>query len=107
MPTLRTIHTGGTPRPFNHGVPTLSGTAQVGQTLTCNPGYWVGKGLTFSYQWIRGASTVIDGATSATYELAGADEGLTVKCQVTATSADANYGTRTAVTAASSTVLAA
>ena len=48
------------------GLPTITGTAQVGQTLTANTsGIGDADGLgTFSYQWIRGAATDIAGATA-------------------------------------------
>jgi hypothetical protein len=63
------------------GTVTISGTAQVGQTLTADTTGLGGSG-TISYQWIRGASTNISGATGSTYELVADDEGQTIKVQV-------------------------
>ena len=60
------------------GQPTISGTAQVGETLTANTsGIADADGLddaTFSYQWIADDSDIA-GATGSTYALAAADEG--------------------------------
>ena len=67
------------------GAPTISGTAQVGETLTANTsGIADADGLanaTFSYQWLADDSD-ISGATNATYTLVAADEGKAVKVQV-------------------------
>ena len=41
-------------------------TPQVGQTLSATTGSWTPSGLSYAYQWYRGASQ-IGGATSATY----------------------------------------
>ena len=81
------------PAPANSpatGVPTISGTAQVGQTLTADAsGIADADGLTnavFSYRWVANdgsADTNITGATGATYTLAATDEGKTVKVRVT------------------------
>lgn len=64
---------------------TVTGTAITGQTLTCtfnnnDPDGAAIAGPTF--QWIRGASTVIGGATASTYVLVTADIGSTVKCRL-------------------------
>ena len=70
------------------GAPTISGTAQVGETLTADTsGIADEDGLdavTFSYQWLA-ADTDISGATDATYTLVEADEGNTVKVEVSFT----------------------
>ena len=70
------------------GAPTVSGTAQVGETLTASTsGIADADGLTnatFSYQWLRD-DTGISGATSSTYTLADADEGKTIKVRVSFT----------------------
>ena len=66
------------------GVPSISGTARVGQTLTANTsGIGDADGLgTFSYQWIRGAATDIAGASASTYQPVAADVGQTLKVRV-------------------------
>ena len=67
------------------GAPTLSGTAQVGETLTANTsGIADADGLsnaTFSYQWLAD-DTTIQGATGFTYTLADADAGKAIKVEV-------------------------
>jgi hypothetical protein len=76
--------------PRNTTPPTISGTPQVGQTLTANVGTWSGAPpLTFSYRWRRCASTGsscsdISAATAKTYVLTSADEGTTLRVRVTA-----------------------
>lgn len=97
---------GLTSPPTNTALPTISGTAQVGQTLTATPGTWSGNPTpTYSYQWQRG-TTNIAGATSATYTLVSADAGSTVRVVVTATnsagSASANSANSATVTQAPS-----
>ena len=74
------------------GAPAISGTAQVGETLTASAsGIADADGLTsvsYSYRWIRndGATDAdISGATSSTYTLADADEGTTIKVKVSFT----------------------
>ena len=71
------------------GAPTISGTAQVGQTLTASAsGMSDSDGLTnatFAYQWLSSRDTVIDGATSSTYTLVEADEGKAIKVRVSFT----------------------
>jgi hypothetical protein len=87
--------------------PPRSGTAQVGQTLTASTGTWTGQApLTFSYQWRRcdrtGAScSDIGGATSKTYTLTSADEGITLRTRVTARN---SAGTASATSAPSAVV---
>ena len=71
------------------GAPTISGTAQVGETLTVDTsGIGDDDGLTnvfFSYQWIRNdgsTDTDIQGATGSSYALVDVDEGKTIKVDV-------------------------
>ena len=71
------------------GAPTISGTAQVDETLTADTsGITDADGLDnaeFSYQWIRtdgGTDDDIAGATESTYTLTDDDEGKTIKLKV-------------------------
>ena len=69
--------------PSNSVAPTITGTAQPGNTLTCHAGTWT-ESPTFAYQWDRNGSA-IGAATSSTYAVAGGDVGATLTCVVTAT----------------------
>ena len=77
----------GTPASNNPatGAPTITGTAQVGETLTADTSGIADKdGLTnavFTYQW-RADDAAIAGATGSTYTLIEADEGKSIKVQV-------------------------
>ena len=92
--------------PTNTSLPTISGTPQVGQTLTAGTGSWTGNPTSFSFQWQRcnagGTSCVdISGATAGTYVLGSADPGSTVRVAVTARN---SVGEATAVSAPTSVV---
>ena len=80
------------------GAPTISGTAQVGETLTANTsGVADVDGLSnvqYEYRWIANDSG-ISGATNATYTLVAADEGQVIKVQVTFTDDQGNEETLT------------
>lgn len=76
--------------PVNTVAPVASGTAAEGFTLTVSNGTWTGDTpITFTYQWIRGASNIV-GATGSSYTLVSADVGQQIRCQVTATNAVGN-----------------
>ena len=97
------------------GAPTITGTAQVGQTLTAvTTGIMDDDGLnnvSYTYQWIRtatgtGVDTNISGATASTYTLVAADLGTTIKVRVSFTDDASNAETLTsAATAAVSAVV--
>ena len=76
--------------PVNTAAPTLSGTAQVGQTLTALTGTWTGYPTpTLSLQWSLcdaggGNCQSIAGATSSTHTLASTDQEGTIRVGVTA-----------------------
>ena len=75
------------------GAPTISGTAQVGQTLTADTsGISDADGLdnvSYSYQWLAD-DTEIDGATGSTYTLQASDNGKAIKVRVTFTDGAGN-----------------
>ena len=99
----------GAVAPSNTALPTTSGAAQEGSTLTATQGSWAGTGpLTYSYQWLRcdssGAScSVIGGATNSTYDLVPADVAATIRVRVTA---DGPGGSSAAESTATDQVLA-
>ena len=105
-------HTITVTRPSNSeptGVPTIAGTARVGETLTASVSEIADAdglgGATFTYQWIRsdGATdTEIADATQASYRLVPTDQGKTIK--VRATFID-NGGTEVALTSAATAVV--
>ena len=80
------------------GLPTISGTAQVGHTLTADTSAIAdADGLTnvsYTYQWLAD-DTGIDGATSSTYTLTDGDEGKTIKLMVTFNDDEGNDETLT------------
>ena len=70
------------------GVPTITGTVKVGETLTANQGSIADSdGLPdtfpddYTFQWIRGADDIV-GAIASTYELVKADTGEEIKVRV-------------------------
>ena len=91
------------------GAPTITGTAQVGQTLTAvTTAVMDADGLTsvsYAYQWIRvnGTDADISGATSSTYTLVAADQGKTIKVKVSFTDDASNPETLTSAATAAVT----
>jgi Bacterial Ig domain/Glycosyl hydrolase catalytic core len=92
--------TGSAVPPSDTSLPTVSGTAAVGQTMNASPGSWSGTTpIGYAYQWMRcdasgGACSSIAGATSTSYGVQTADVGLTLRVAVVATNA-AGSGTAT------------
>ena len=90
------------------GTPTISGAAQVGETLTADTtGIADEDGLdnaTFAYRWTAGGAE-IEGATSSSYTLTGDDKGKTIRVQVNFTDDRGNDETLTS--AATDSVVAA
>jgi len=108
----RSVPAGGgrTRPPTNTAPPTISGTPQIGQTLTASPGSWSGTApISFSFQWTRCDSTgascsILAGATAATYSIVTADQGNTLRVVVKATN---NAGSASAQSQPSGPVTAA
>jgi hypothetical protein len=81
--------------PVNTSAPSISGTAQDGQTLTASPGLWSSSPTSYGYQWYDcDAATAgsagsncaaISGATSSTHTLTSGDVGHSIEVGVTAT----------------------
>lgn len=69
--------------PVNTTAPAITGTAAVGNTLTCSNGVWSPAASIYSFQWYRGASAIGNGHANQ-YTLVGADHGASVTCQVRA-----------------------
>ena len=88
----------GLPNSPATGAPTITGTAQVGETLTAETtGIADADGLdnaSFAYQWLADDADISE-ETGSTYALTEADEGKTVKVQVSFTDDAANEETLT------------
>jgi hypothetical protein len=86
--------------PVNMVIPTVAGSATLGQTLTASPGTWSGGGgITYSYQWQRcdpqGFNCKsIPAAIAKTYVLVTDDAGATIEVAVTGSN---SYGLSVAV----------
>ena len=92
--------------PVNTSLPTITGTAQVGQTLTSSSGSWTNSPTSYSYQWEWfDTSTNISGATGSTYVLATGDVNHKIAVKVTATNASGSSSPATS--AATAAVVAA
>lgn len=97
------------PPPANTTSPTVTGVAIQGYVLTTGTGSWAGSPTTFAYQWLRcdtnGNSCVtIANASTSSYTLTSADDGHTVRSQVTATN---QYGTGVPAQSTPTAVIAA
>jgi hypothetical protein len=91
--------------PVNTALPTISGTAQIGQTLSASTGVWTNSPTSFAYQWSDSATGPIGGATASAYVPTSANLGHTLTVSVVATnavgpSAPATSAATSAVTAA-------
>jgi hypothetical protein len=77
--------------PANTTAPVVIGTPARAATLTSSTGVWSGTSNVYSYQWQRDTGsgwTDIAGATKSSYLVQKADEGATLRLQVTATNPD-------------------
>jgi hypothetical protein len=90
--------------PSNTAAPSVSGTAQEGQTLTASTGTWnSSSSTTYAYQWQRCNSTGaacsdISGANNQTYTVSAADVGNRVRVVVTARNSDGSSSAQSATT---------
>jgi hypothetical protein len=73
--------------PVNTALPTISGTAQIGQTVSASTGVWTNSPTSFAYQWSDSATGPISGATASAYVPTSANLGHTLTVSVVATSA--------------------
>lgn len=95
--------------PQNTAAPTVSGTAQAGNTLSASVGTWTNSPTSYSYQWQQcdgsgSGCSPVSGATSATLALTSSQVGSTLRVMVTASNAS---GSASASSSATSAVSAA
>ena len=99
--------TPGPPNSAATGAPTITGTAQVSETLTVGTsGIADADGLTnasFAYRWVAGESD-ISGATGSSYTLTSSEQGKAIKVRVTFTD---DAGHEESVTSAATATVAA
>jgi hypothetical protein len=93
--------------PTNIKPPTITGTAQQGQTLTGHTGEWTNEPTSFAYQWLQcdgkaASCSTISGATGQSYVALAGDVGHTIKLQQTASNAG---GTSSPATSSATAVL--
>ncbi|HJR44380.1 MAG TPA: GH25 family lysozyme [Actinomycetota bacterium] len=91
--------------PSNQSPPEVSGTAEVGRTLSASQGTWTGsQPISYSFAWFRCAGSTCEpvvGGTEPTYELKPSDFGHQMQVTVTATN---SAGSAEATSAPSSVV---
>jgi len=91
--------------PTNTFTPTISGFAEVGESLFASPGVWLGAPTSYEYEWRRCTSatacTAIAGSTTSTYTVKAGDIGFTLMVVVTAKN---SLGTAQASSARTATV---
>ena len=76
-------------RVANVAAPMISGTAQVGQTLTASGDAWTPVRTTVTYRWVVGSDTVAgDDPTGPTYVPTPADVGRTIRVHATGSHPD-------------------
>jgi len=95
-----------TTKPTSKTPPKISGTVEVGFTLTATRGTWTGNPTSFHFQWLRcdttgAACAAIPGATGKSYTPTTTDVGHTLRVRVTARNSS---GSATATSAATGMV---
>lgn len=88
--------------PVNSLLPSISGIAQVGQTLTVRPGIWSGNPI-LGWQWKKGGVNIA-GATGKTYVPVVGDIGAAI---TVSEAANNSSGSASATSAATANVIAA
>lgn len=83
----------GAATPQNTALPSISGNAKEGSTLTASNGTWSNSPASFAYQWQRCATDGtacgdISGATNQTYSVGSGDVHHTLRVAVTAKNSD-------------------
>ena len=78
----------------NSTPPRITGSAQVGSTVSVNEGLWSQTSPTFSYQWNRDG-VAIEGATAENYTVSTVDAGAALTVTVTASAEGFTPGTAT------------
>ena len=79
------------PPPQNTAPPTITGTAQQGQTLAATPGTWTNSPTSYTYQWQdcnssgTGCVNIAGPTPQWTYTITSSDTGYTIAVVVTAT----------------------
>ena len=81
--------------------PAVSGTPEVGQTLSAAPGAWTPTPTTYAYQWLADGKPVA-GATDATFVLGSGKVGKQISVEVSAR--QAGYAAAAATSSATSAV---
>jgi hypothetical protein len=87
--------------PANISPPTISGVAQVGQTLTATTGTWNGAPTRYAFKWQRcdpGCAAIL-GAGGTSYVVTSADQGRTLRVVVTASNRAGSNSAASAATA--------
>ena len=77
------------PRPApaeNLAAPSISGTPDEGDVLTCSPGTWSEPGADFDYFWARGGEGILD-AAGPEYRIQYDDVGYPITCRAFASTA--------------------
>lgn len=90
--------------PASTETPTVSGTVQIGSTLTVSDGAWNGNPTSFAYAWSRCDATgsscsAIGGQMAHSYQLQQVDAGTTLRATVTATNSAGSTAVTTVPTA--------
>lgn len=89
--------------PSNTAVPTITGTPEVGKTLTIVNGTWTNTPTSYTHKWFRG-TVEIAGQTGQTYVAQAADVGKTIHVEEVATN---SVGSGTPVISANTSVVVA